>query len=33
LRHLRLHIETNLHQATQDLPVPDVQAAFFNAAA
>jgi len=33
LRHLRLHIETNLHQARKDFPVPDVQAGIFIALA
>ena len=29
LRHLQLHIETNLHQATRDSLVPDMQAGIF----
>ena len=33
LRHLRLHIETILHQASRDLPVPDMQAGIFIASA
>jgi hypothetical protein len=33
LRHFRLHIESILHQAAKDLPVPDMQAGIFIAQA